>query len=118
MDKDSLYRYEAVVNRIVDGDTVNITIDLGFRTSMTANCRLAFINAWELSSKIEQDKTRAYEAKNFLMKALPASTKILIRSRSLDKYGRPIVEVFLKSGDFKSLNTLLIEQGLVKLYEG
>lgn len=101
-----MYQYTAVVNKIIDGDTVNLTIDLGFRLSLTANCRLAGINAPEMNT--EEGKT----SKIALTILLQPGTSYLIESTGLDKYGRPIVEILKKSKDgFASVNQIMIEQG-------
>lgn len=97
-----MYKYNAVVNKIIDGDTVNMTIDLGFRLSYTANCRLSGINAPEIDT--EEGKT----SKIALTILLGLGNKYLIESTGLDKYGRPIVSII--KGD-TSMNQVMIEQG-------
>ena len=102
-----MYQYQATVNRIIDGDTVNLTIDLGFRLSYTANCRLAYINAPEMNT--EQGKT----SKIALSIMLGIGDKVTINSTGLDKYGRPIVEILRKD---TTVNKIMIEQGHAKPY--
>lgn len=97
-----MYQYKAKLNKIVDGDTVNLTIDLGFRMTMTANCRLAGINAPEMSTKEGQ------VAKVYLTTILPES--FIIESTGLDKYGRPVVKI----GD---INQKMIDSGNAVKYE-
>lgn len=97
-----IYQYKAKLNKIVDGDTVNLTIDLGFRMTMTANCRLAGINAPEMSTKEGQ------VAKVYLTTILPDS--FIIESTGLDKYGRPVVKI----GD---INQKMIDSGNAVKYE-
>jgi micrococcal nuclease len=80
-----MYTYKAKLNRVIDGDTVNLTIDLGFRLTYTANCRLAGINAPEMNT--DEGKT----AKVALMQML--GDEFLIDSTGLDKYGRPVVVI-------------------------
>ena len=106
-----MYQYIATVNKIVDGDTVNLTIDLGFRLSYTANCRLAGINAPEMST---EEGTTSKIALTILLQ--PGSI-YAIESTGLDKYGRPIVTIFKKSRDgFASVNHIMIEQGHATKY--
>lgn len=102
-----MYQYNAVVNKIIDGDTVNMTIDLGFRLSYTANCRLAGINAPEMNT--EEGKT----SKIALSIMLGIGDKVTINSTGLDKYGRPIVEILRKD---TTVNKIMIEQGHAKPY--
>lgn len=97
-----MYQYNAVVNKIIDGDTVNLTIDLGFRLSYTANCRLSGINAPEMETEAGKNSKIA------LTLLLGLGNKYLIESTGLDKYGRPIVTII--KGD-TSMNQVMIEQG-------
>jgi micrococcal nuclease len=82
-----MYNYKATLNRVVDGDTVNLTIDLGFRLSYTANCRLAGINAPELNT----DEGKA--SRDALRLLIGQGQEVNIFSTGLDKYGRPIVVI-------------------------
>lgn len=93
-----MYTYKAKVNKIVDGDTVNLTIDLGFRMTMTANCRLAGINAPEMSTKEGQ------LAKVYLSSLLEIGSTYVIESANLDKYGRPVVKI-------GEINQKMVESG-------
>jgi micrococcal nuclease len=97
-----MYNYKAKLNRVVDGDTVNLTIDLGFRLSYTANCRLAGINAPEL-------KNVDGIVSHGVLSALLSDAKIVdIISTGLDKYGRPLVIVKANGTD---INIKMITQG-------
>jgi len=96
-----MYQYKAKLNRVVDGDTVNLTIDLGFRLTYTANCRLAGINAPEMNT--EEGKT----AKVALMQMLPS--EFIIESTGLDKYGRPVVKI-------GNINDKMVEGGYATKY--
>jgi micrococcal nuclease len=96
-----MYQYKAKLNRVVDGDTVNLTIDLGFRLNYTANCRLAGINAPEMNT--EEGKT----AKVALMQMI--GDEFLIESTGLDKYGRPVVLI-------GNINDKMVEGGYATKY--
>lgn len=110
-----LFNYYAIVNRVVDGDTVNLTIDLGFRMTMTANCRLAEINAPELTSADYDERILAHKAKDFLTQKLPVGTKILVESKGLDKYGRPVVKLWFDKEE-SSINHQMIQNKLANTY--
>jgi endonuclease YncB( thermonuclease family) len=97
-----MYNYKAIVNRVVDGDTINLTIDLGFRLSYTANCRMAGINAPEMSENAGKTSKAA------LMEHLQAGEVVDIISTGLDKYGRPLVIVKANGTD---INIKMITQG-------
>jgi micrococcal nuclease len=108
-----LYNYKAVINKVIDGDTVNLTIDLGFHVYHTSNCRLYGINTPELNAADPSVKTKALLAKNALMDLLPTGETVTITSKVLDKYGRPLVIIY--SG-LNIVNALMIEKGLAENY--
>lgn len=106
-----MYTYKATVNKIVDGDTVNLTIDLGFRLSYTANCRLTGINAPELKTEEGQ------KAKLMLDLVMPKKSKVTISSTGLDKYGRPLVIIWHFDATQGTFNDWMLNQGYAKPYE-
>jgi micrococcal nuclease len=110
-----LYHYDAIVNRVIDGDTVNLTIDLGFRMYHRANCRLYGINTPELNAKDPDTRLKAQEAMKFLSEWLLPGIKVSIISKELDKYGRPLVNIFV--GDVKINDMLVAKQLAVKYME-
>jgi micrococcal nuclease len=97
-----MYQYKAKLNRVIDGDTVNLTIDLGFRLSYTANCRLAGINAPEMNT--EEGKV----SKVALMQML--NETFMIESTGLDKYGRPVVKI-------GNVNQKMVQDGYAQNYD-
>ncbi len=105
-----LYMYKATVDRVVDGDTLKVTIDLGFTVFWKSSCRFYGVNTPELKSKDVTVKARAQAAKAFVSELLPAGTEIVIRSRELDKYGRPLVDVFYGKDFAEHLNQILIDK--------
>lgn len=110
---DNLYYYKAKVNRVVDGDTLNLTIDLGFKLYHTMNCRLARINTPELHAQEESVRESANKAKQFLSSLTQEGDEVVIRSVKLDKYGRPLIEVYSKD---KNVNDIMIESGFAAKY--
>lgn len=109
----NLYTYEATVLRVVDGDTAELNIDLGFTISWKSTCRFYGINTPELKSKDIAEKERAKLAKAATESHLPPGTKIKIVSRQLDKYGRPLVDIYI--GDMH-LNQWLIDNKYAVFY--
>jgi micrococcal nuclease len=109
-----LYNYNAIVVRVIDGDTVKLNIDLGFNINWETNARMANINADELKSNDPILKESAQNAKKYLESILKAGDKVHIKSKELDKYKRPIV-IITKQG--LNLNEDLLNKGLVKKYE-
>ena len=86
-----MYTYKAQVVRVIDGDTVILNIDLGFKIFHVMSCRLSGVNAPELNDKDEETKFYAIKSKEFLMLILPVGKIITIESKKLDKYGRALV---------------------------
>lgn len=106
-----MYTYNATVLRVVDGDTVELNIDLGFRMWMRANCRLYGVNTPELNSSLDVVREKAIEAKEFVESKLKPGDKSSILSKKLDKYGRPLVRLFYGE-EAKCINDELLEEGL------
>lgn len=106
----NLYHYKAVVNRIVDGDTIELTIDLGFTVYWKSTCRLYGINTPELNSKVVEEREKAKLAKQAVESHLPVGAKVMIVSKQLDKYGRPLVDVYC-TDELYHLNKWMIDQG-------
>ncbi len=108
------YAYEAVVERVIDGDTLWAVIDVGFGTRVREKLRLRGIDCPELGSP------EGEAAKRFVAKLLPPGVRILLVSSKTDKYTRYLADVFCKNkdGNEQYLNNLLLEAGLaVILYE-
>jgi len=103
-----MYTYKAKLNRVVDGDTVNLTIDLGFRLTYTTNCRLAGINAPEMNTN------EGKESKSILNLMLLANDILFIESTGLDKYGRPIITIFVEGNI--NINDKMVEGGYATKY--
>ena len=105
-----LYHYKATVIRVVDGDTVWLRIDRGFREFFETSCRLFGINTPELSTGAP-----GQDAKGWLTERVTGKTLYIV-SAKLDKYGRPLVTLYdpePASADFKqSLNQQMLDLGL------
>lgn len=104
------YRYRTSNIRVIDGDTIEATVDLGFYTSQQLRFRFARLNAYELHSKIEEERTLAIQAKTMLHNLLDGES-VVIESQKTEKYGRWLAEVFI---DDHNVNDLLLASGLVK----
>jgi micrococcal nuclease len=104
-----MYNYNAMVFRIIDGDTVVLDIDLGFTIHWKSSCRLWGVNTPELRSKDESIKDNALKSRQYLVEALPLGSKVVINSKELDKYGRPLVEIFANG---VNINEDIISKGL------
>ncbi|MCB9799641.1 MAG: thermonuclease family protein [Candidatus Omnitrophica bacterium] len=97
-----LYFYEAVVDRVVDGDTLWVNVNLGFGVGSYQKLRLRGLDAPELSSRAGQ------QAKRFVEKELKKAKTIMLRTSKSDKYDRYLADVW---ADEVYLNGLLIDRG-------
>lgn len=107
-----MYDYRATLIRIIDGDTIELGVDLGFFCSQQRVFRLKGINTPELHDKDPAVRTRAIEARRYLMERLPRTKnglRIGTFRDAADKYGRMLVEIFV---DEVSINRELVERGL------
>lgn len=113
---DMLYNYEAKVERIVDGDTLKLDIDLGFTIHWKSSCRLWGIDTPELKSKVAEVRDAAKLSMQYVIDNLQVGSTVLIYSMTLDKYGRPLVEVFFGEGFKRHLNAELLSNNLAVKY--
>ena len=104
------------IDKIVDGDTIDIVIDLGFSIFSRQRLRLKGIDAPETLTKNEIEKQLGNEAKEFVAVWMINQKNLRIQTFKDDKYGRMLVEVF---GDNDvCLNKLMIEEGYAWSYDG
>jgi micrococcal nuclease len=113
------YRVKKVL-KVVDGDTIDVDIDLGFDISYTQRVRLAGIDTPESRTKDAREKALGLEVKEKLKKAIDAAKDVIIKTEkpdSSEKYGRILGWVYL-DGAAKSINEQLIEEGYAWGYMG
>ena len=111
-----MYIYKAKCERVVDGDTIDANIDLGFDTWKKTRIRLVGINAADSRTRDLEEKARGLAAKAFVKDILlKHSNEFILHSQGVGKYGRCLGEIFL--GD-TNLNELLITEGHAVEYYG
>ncbi|MFA5167768.1 MAG: DUF1016 N-terminal domain-containing protein [Candidatus Omnitrophota bacterium] len=122
----NLYTYEAWVTRVLDGDTVEAVVDLGFGITTIQTLRLRGIDAPEIQTR------DGMEAKEFVEKMLEmpgdgergtqakAGALVLIKTFKSDKYDRYLADVFLSDakGQEDYLNNQLLEKGYAVIVDG
>ena len=108
----NLYYYKATVLRVLDGDTAELMVDLGFRTYYKSPCRFYGINTPETKTKDLEEKKRGMESKEFTKSNLHEGSTIIIKSKDLDKYGRPLVDIYCGEDFSIHLNAVLLDKGL------
>ena len=119
MAKKNKFIYSAKLLRVVDGDTSDAMINLGFNTWVKKRIRFMGVDTWECRTRDLEEKKRGLAAKSFTKHLLEDSDegKFLVKSHGVGKYGRVLGELFVK-GHVKSVNTLLKEHGHAYSYYG
>jgi micrococcal nuclease len=116
-----MYEYNIKkVTKVVDGDTIDVDIDLGFNISFAQRVRLAGIDTPESRTKDAREKALGLEVKNKVKSAIESAKTVIIKTElpdSTEKYGRILGWVYL-DGAAKSLNEQLIEEGYAWGYMG
>jgi len=103
------YTYKAQVVNWVDGDTVDLRVDLGFRMWAETRFRLASIDT------PERGQPNWAEATAKARELAPVGSAVIIQTfKSADKYGRWLVEIWNPEG--QEINSTLVELGLAKAY--
>ena len=112
-----LYTYLAKCLRVIDGDTLELDIDLGLHVHVIEKVRLFGIDTPEVYGvkKDSPEYEAGKKASNRVIELLPEGTKLWVQTQKdkEGKYGRYLVRAFLYVGDeFKCLNDLLVEEDL------
>lgn len=113
------YRVKSVI-AVVDGDTIDVDIDLGFDISLTKRVRLAGIDTPESRTTNKEEKVLGLEVKELLKKKLKEAKTIVIKTQlpdSTEKYGRILGWVYLDGAEL-SVNEALIAGGYAWGYLG
>ena len=113
------YRVKQVL-KIVDGDTIDVDIDLGFDISFTSRVRLAGIDTPESRTTDKKEKVLGLEVKQRLKDLLSKSSSVVIKTQkpdSTEKYGRILGWLFIDGAE-KSVNEALIAEGYAWGYMG
>ena len=111
-----MYEYSATLVKIIDGDTVDVVIDLGFNTTKKERVRLLGIDTPESATKDLVEKKLGIEAKEYITQWFAQNTPFRLQTTKDDKYGR-ILGVFTGL-DGKTLNDILVQNGYAWAYTG
>jgi len=113
-----MYTYKVKeVLRVVDGDTVDILIDLGFGIHKKERVRMAGIDAPETRTKDFKEKSFGMEAKLWLTECLETVQPITIKTEKEGKYGRILGWLYVNDSD-ESVNEIMISEGYAWRYDG
>ena len=106
------------IDRIVDGDTIDISIDLGFDLTKKERVRLAGIDTPETRTKNPKEKEMGYQATEFLEMHLMESSKLTVRTEKDGKFGRMLGWLYKSDKDTMSINQIMIDKGYAWAYDG
>ena len=119
-----MYTYKIKLDRVVDGDTIDAYIDLGFDVSIKKRIRFMGIDTPESRTRDLEEKARGLAAKDRLKVILEGADEIQLCSHGVGKYGRCLGELHIDIVDgqekmtLESINELLIKEGHAVVYDG
>ena len=121
----SCYNFRVVeINRVVDGDTIDVTIDLGFDLFKKERVRVAGVDTPEKRTRDLEEKELGIEATNWLKEkldgAITGDDDLVIRTElvgGMGKYGRLLGWLYIGDSEL-SLNEIMIEEGYAWSYDG
>lgn len=112
-----LYEYKAKLIKVLDGDTIKSTVDLGFNIWISVTIRLIGIDAPETRTKNLEEKANGKLSKEWLINLLKENNnEFRLLSTGVDKYGRCLAEIYVDSLGIKSVQNKMIEEGLASIY--
>jgi micrococcal nuclease len=100
--------------RVVDGDTLDLDLDLGFSLVLRQRVRLLGLDAPEIRSKDPAEKAKGLESQAFVSQWFTKPGEVLVRTTKEEKYGRMLADCY-RAGE-PSLCTELLERGLARPY--
>lgn len=110
-----MYQYNGKVVRIIDGDTIEALVDLGFGVHVFQTLRMNRIDAYETSLRsgtTEDQKFLGLAGKEFLKSILPKDAKIMIKTEKSDKYDRYLADIFMNEHEHEmNINDLMVLKG-------
>jgi len=119
-----MYTYKIKLRRVIDGDTIDADIDLGFDVSVKKRIRFVGINTPESRTKDLEEKARGLAATARVKQLLEGAKIIQLTSHGVGKYGRCLGELNIDIVDGKenvtltNINELLIKEGHAVEYHG
>jgi len=111
-----MYEYSCEVKRVVDGDTVDVVIDLGFSIHYASRVRLYGIDTPESRTRNKDEKVRGLMSKKYLIDALSKGQVIIKTHRDKKgKFGRVLGEMYVEG---TNINLTMVDESLAVKYEG
>ena len=110
-----MYEYSAICTRVVDGDTIDARVDLGFNVWIECRVRLQGIDAPETRTKNLEEKQAGLKTKAFLQAVMDeCKHKFVLKSHGVGKYGRCIGTIYVHG---ENINERLLAEGYAERYE-
>jgi len=114
-----MYEYKCSLDRVIDGDTIDAYIDLGFDVSVKKRIRFYGINTPESRTRDLEEKKRGLAAKARLIELLEENeNKFLLKSHGVGKFGRCLGELFFDEDNDISIQSVMINEGHGVAYYG
>ena len=121
----SCYNFRVIkINRVVDGDTIDVTIELGFDLFKKERVRVAGVDTPEKRTRDLEEKALGLDATNWLKEKLEGAIKgdddLIIRTElvgGVGKYGRLLGWLYIGDAEV-SLNEIMIDEGYAWAYDG
>jgi micrococcal nuclease len=119
-----MYDYKISPLRVIDGDTIDAEIDLGFDVKIKKRIRFMGINTPESRTRDLEEKARGLAAKDRVKQLLDGCKNVTLKSHGVGKFGRCLGEIMLDMVDgqekltLENLNELLIKEGHAVEYHG
>jgi|TARA_R100001460_G_scaffold13602_9_gene30642 micrococcal nuclease len=113
-----MYEYSCTVKRVVDGDTVDVILDLGFDILYKSRVRLFGIDTPESRTRDKDEKARGKMASAFLENAINNGNSVVIQTKLKDsrgKFGRVLGDVVV---DGVNINQSMVDNHLAVKYFG
>ena len=113
-----MYEYKCTIDRVVDGDTVDATLDLGFSVLYKSRVRLFGIDTPESRTRNKDEKARGKLAAKFLSDAIKKADTVIIRTELRDsrgKFGRVLGTIVCDGVD---INNAMVENYMAAKYFG
>ena len=118
------YIYRGKLERVVDGDTIDALIDVGFDIWIKKRIRYSGIDTWESRTRDLDEKKKGLAAKarnkELLKEISSKSGYFRLKSHGVGKYGRVLGEIFIMDSDGRqwNINETLIKEGHAYVYDG
>lgn len=107
-----MFTYNAKLERVVDGDTIDAMVDLGFSTWKKVRIRFYGIDAYESRTRDLKEKEKGLLAKQRVIDILQENDNVFtLISHGVDKFGRALGEIFVETLGETSLQRTLINEG-------